>query len=180
MILTWWLTHPSAQLEARAEAAPACGLGLACRALELLYAAVLSGHTGVQLAAPRRQTVSRRAGLPSPCRRGRDSRAYRRVVQCFADHQCLPRAGPGETGSAPSWKRTQAHRARRWLSDLHGTWHELRAGCGRPDSDWQGGYDQLPCRSSLRVAREDETWYHAPRWNWVREDRCPASSLSRR
>jgi hypothetical protein len=93
---------------------------------------------------------------------GRDSACYRKVVQCFADHRCLPRAKAGKDGICPV---TDANRKSvvqlKDLGELTGTWHEIRGrNCGRAGSQWQGGYDALKCRSSSWVIHKDATWYH--------------------
>ncbi|MBN2800639.1 MAG: hypothetical protein JXX28_15965 [Deltaproteobacteria bacterium] len=93
---------------------------------------------------------------------GVDSRPYRRVVQCFADHACLPRAPEGLDGACPvTPENTGSIVPVESLSQLEGTWLELRGrNCGRPDSTWQGGYDHLGCRSSSWVPAGGDTWYH--------------------
>ena len=93
---------------------------------------------------------------------GRNNSCYRELVQCFADHRCLPRAEAGKDGICP------VHDGNREsivsiasLGELTGTWNEVRGrNCGRPDSRWQGGYDALECRSSSWVVHGDRTWYH--------------------
>ena len=168
VILTWWLTHPSALAgsQSRGPNTLACGLGHCSAAL---LSCSMQPSCRATLGCNRRCSEEADGGpgeqachLLCQVEEGRDSRAYRRVVQCFADHQCLPRAEAGRDGICPVTEENSERIVPvAELSDLHGTWHELRGrNCGRPDSDWQGGYDQLPCRSSSWVAREDETWYH--------------------
>ncbi len=93
---------------------------------------------------------------------GKDSDCYRKVVQCFADNRCLPRAEEGKDGICPVTVANQSSVIKVGsLAELTGTWREVRGrNCGRPDSKWQGGYDKLKCRSSSWVAHEDSTWYH--------------------
>ena len=93
---------------------------------------------------------------------GRDSACYRKVVQCFADHRCLPRARAGKDGICPVTTTTQERVIRLTdISTLEGTWHELRGrNCGREGSRWQGGYDALKCRSSSWVPEGERMWYH--------------------
>ena len=93
---------------------------------------------------------------------GRDSACYRKVVQCFADHRCLPRAPSGRDGLCPvtqdNWTSTLPIPQ---LTDLTGTWHEVRGrNCGRANSRWEGGYDALECRSSSWVVHGTAVWYH--------------------
>jgi hypothetical protein len=93
---------------------------------------------------------------------GLGSKSYRKVVQCFADNTCLPRAEEGRDGVCPVNQDTMASTvAVESLADLQGTWREVRGrNCGRPDSNWQGGYDALECRSSSWVLHDGEIWYH--------------------
>ena len=93
---------------------------------------------------------------------GKDSNCYRKVVQCFADNRCLPRAEEGKDGICPVTAANQSSVIKVGsLAELTGTWREVRGrNCGRPNSKWQGGYDKLKCRSSSWVMHKDSIWYH--------------------
>jgi hypothetical protein len=93
---------------------------------------------------------------------GNNSALYREVVQCFAENSCLPRSEEGRDGICPVDENTLPLTIRvESLEGLEGTWREVRGrNCGRPDTNWQGGYDALECRSSSWVSHQDETWYH--------------------
>jgi hypothetical protein len=47
------------------------------------------------------------------------------------------------------------------LDEIEGTWLEVRGlNCGVPGSNWEGGYDALPCRSSSWIYDAQKWWYH--------------------
>ena len=93
---------------------------------------------------------------------GLNNKDYRNVVQCFADNNCLPRAEKGRDGICPvNEDNISTIVPLKDLEELSGTWREVRGrNCGQPDSNWQGGYDALKCRSSSWVLHEGQTWYH--------------------
>ncbi len=94
--------------------------------------------------------------------RGNASDVYRRMIQCFADNGCLPTLPPDTDGRCPVTSETiHLVPVLDSLESLQGTWREVRGrNCGVPESDWEGGYDALPCRSSSWVFRDGRWWYH--------------------
>jgi hypothetical protein len=93
---------------------------------------------------------------------GADSRMYSPLVQCFADNDCLPTLPEGTDGQCPVTSEN-IHKVHvlESLDEIEGTWLEVRGlNCGVPGSNWEGGYDALPCRSDSWVSYGDQWWYH--------------------
>jgi len=93
---------------------------------------------------------------------GRESERYSLLVQCFADNGCLPTLPKGTDGQClvTSENIHKVH-VLASLDEIEGTWLEIRGlNCGVPGSNWEGGYDALPCRSSSWVYYAQEWWYY--------------------
>ena len=93
---------------------------------------------------------------------GEQSEIYRSLVQCFADNGCLPTLPEGTDGRCVVTSEN-IHKVRvlENLDEIEGTWLEVRGlNCGVPGSNWEGGYDALPCRSSSWVYYAQQWWYH--------------------
>lgn len=93
---------------------------------------------------------------------GRSSEIYRQLVQCFANNGCLPTLPEGRDGRClvTSENMHKVH-VLESLDEIAGTWLEVRGlNCGVPGSNWEGGYDALPCRSSSWVHLASQWWYH--------------------
>lgn len=94
---------------------------------------------------------------------GGQSGVYQNLIQCFADNGCLPTLPEGTDGrclvDAGNAHKVQVLSS---LDEISGTWLEIRGlNCGVPGSNWEGGYDALPCRSSAWVYNAQQWWYHA-------------------
>lgn len=89
--------------------------------------------------------------------RGRDSEIYRSLVQCFADNGCLPTLPEGTDGQClVTDENVHQVDVLGSLDEIEGTWREtLGLNCGVPGSDWEGGYDALPCSSDSWVFHEN-------------------------
>lgn len=93
---------------------------------------------------------------------GEKSEMYSYLVQCFADNGCLPTLPEGTDGQClvTSENIHKVH-VLDSLDEIEGTWLEVRGlNCGVPGSNWEGGYDALPCRSSSWVFNAQQWWYH--------------------
>lgn len=93
---------------------------------------------------------------------GEKSEIYSLLVRCFADNGCLPTLPEGTDGQCVVTSEN-IHKVHvlKSLSELEGTWLEIRGlNCGVPGSNWEGGYDALPCRSSSWVSNAQQWWYH--------------------
>jgi hypothetical protein len=93
---------------------------------------------------------------------GNFSEIYSALVQCFAERGCLPSLPAGTDGQClvTSENIHKVHILDS-LEDIEGTWLEVRGlNCGVPGSNWEGGYDALPCRSDAWVFQADQWWYH--------------------
>lgn len=93
---------------------------------------------------------------------GEESEIYSSLVQCFADNGCLPTLPEGTDGQCLV-TRENIHKVYvlESLDEIEGTWREIRGlNCGVPGSNWEGGYDALPCRSSSWVYYAQQWWYH--------------------
>lgn len=93
---------------------------------------------------------------------GEKSEIYRDLIQCFADNRCLPSLPEGTDGRCLV-TRENIHKvhALKSLDEIKGTWLEIRGlNCGVPGSNWEGGYDALPCRASSWVSAAEKWWYH--------------------
>ncbi len=93
---------------------------------------------------------------------GERSEIYRNLVQCFASNGCLPTLPEGTDGQClvTSANIDKIH-VLQGLDEIEGTWLEIRGlNCGVPGSNWEGGYDALPCRSSSWVWKAQQWWYH--------------------
>ncbi len=93
---------------------------------------------------------------------GEKSEVYSFLVQCFADNGCLPALPEGTDGrclvTSENFHKVHVLGS---LDEIEGTWLEVRGmNCGVPGSGWEGGYDDLPCRSSSWVYHADKWWYH--------------------
>ena len=98
-----------------------CGLGNCPGAL---IGCTFSGDCRATLACNRKCSKIFKSGageqtchLLCQVEEGRDSTCYRKVVQCFADHRCLPRAKAGKDGICPV---TDANRKDAVFSDPDG------------------------------------------------------------
>lgn len=93
---------------------------------------------------------------------GEDSEIYSSLVQCFADNGCLPTLPEGTDGQCPVTSEN-IHKVHvlQSLDEIEGTWLETRGlNCGVPGSNWEGGYDALPCRADSWVRNAGQWWYH--------------------
>lgn len=93
---------------------------------------------------------------------GQMSEGYSPLVQCFANNGCLPTLPAGTDGKCPvnSENMHKVHVLKN-LSEIEGTWLEVRGlNCGVAGSNWEGGYDALPCRSDSWVFNAGKWWYH--------------------
>lgn len=93
---------------------------------------------------------------------GENSEIYGLLVQCFADNGCLPTLPQGTDGRCLVTSEN-VHKVYllESLDEIEGTWLEVRGlNCGVPGSNWEGGYDALPCRSSSWVYNAHQWWYH--------------------
>ncbi len=93
---------------------------------------------------------------------GETSEIYRSLVQCFARNGCLPSLPKGTDGRClvTSDNIHKVH-VLESLDEIEGTWLETRGlNCGVPGSNWEGGYDALPCRSDSWVYHAQQWWYH--------------------
>jgi hypothetical protein len=93
---------------------------------------------------------------------GQESEVYADLVQCFADNGCLPTLPEGTDGRCVVTSEN-IHKVHvlHSLDEIEGTWREIRGlNCGVPGSNWEGGYDALPCRSSSWVYNAQQWWYH--------------------
>lgn len=93
---------------------------------------------------------------------GNKSEIYGSLVQCFADNGCLPILPEGTDGQCPVTSEN-IHKVYvlESLDEIEGTWLEIRGlNCGVPGSNWEGGYDALPCASDSWVYNAQQWWYH--------------------
>jgi len=93
---------------------------------------------------------------------GEESEIYSSLVQCFAGNGCLPTLPEGTDGQCPVTSEN-IHKVYVLgsLDEIEGTWLEVRGlNCGVPGSNWEGGYDALPCRSDSWVCQAQQWWYH--------------------
>lgn len=93
---------------------------------------------------------------------GQESEIYGSLVQCFADNSCLPTLPEGTDGQCVVTSEN-VHKVHvlESLDELEGTWLEVRGlNCGVPGSNWEGGYDALPCASDSWVFAAGQWWYH--------------------
>lgn len=93
---------------------------------------------------------------------GQESNTYSPLVQCFAENGCLPTLPEGTDGQCPVTS-DNIHNVivLENLDEIQGTWREIRGlNCGVPGSNWEGGYDALPCRSDSWVYYAYQWWYH--------------------
>lgn len=93
---------------------------------------------------------------------GGGSEIYDTLIQCFADNGCLPTL-PADTDGRCLVSSDNIHQVHvlASLDEIAGTWREIRGlNCGVSGSNWEGGYDSLPCRSSSWVYRAQQWWYH--------------------
>ncbi len=93
---------------------------------------------------------------------GAKSELYGVLVQCFAENGCLPSLPDGTDGQClVTSENIQDVYVPGSLEELEGTWLEVRGlNCGVPGSNWEGGYDALPCRSSSWIFNANQWWYH--------------------
>lgn len=93
---------------------------------------------------------------------GQRSEIYRLLVRCFADNGCLPSLPAGTDGRCVvTGENIHEVHVLESLDEIEGTWWEVRGlNCGVPGSNWEGGYDALPCRSSSWVNIAQRWWYH--------------------
>ncbi len=93
---------------------------------------------------------------------GEESEIYGYLVQCFADNGCLPSLPEGTDGRCLVTSENIHHvHVLGSLDEIEGTWREVRGlNCGEPGSNWEGGYDALPCRASSWVFNAEQWWYH--------------------
>lgn len=94
---------------------------------------------------------------------GEMNETYRQLVQCFAENGCLPKLPEGKDGQClVTSESIQNVYVLQSLDEIRGTWLEIRGlNCGVPGSNWEGGYDALPCRSSSWVYSGQQWWYVA-------------------
>lgn len=126
---------------------PACRETLACNAE--------CGSSGAR-------TDQQACHLACQLAQGQESEIYTDLVQCFADNDCLPTLPQGRDGQClvTSANIHEVH-VLASLDEIEGTWREIRGlNCGIPGSNWEGGYDALPCRSSSWVSNAQRWWYH--------------------
>ena len=93
---------------------------------------------------------------------GEESEIYRSLIQCLADNGCLPTL-PESTDGQCLVTGENMHKVHVLgsLEEIEGTWREIRGlNCGVPGSNWEGGYDALPCRSSSWVFNTQQWWYY--------------------
>jgi hypothetical protein len=93
---------------------------------------------------------------------GRMSAIYGSLVQCFANNACLPTLPAGTDGQClvTSENIHKVH-VLESFDEIEGTWLEIRGlNCGVPGSNWEGGYDALPCASDSWVHIAQQWWYH--------------------
>lgn len=93
---------------------------------------------------------------------GGTSEIYSALIQCFAENGCLPTLPEGTDGRCVVTDDNihNVHVLEN-LGELEGTWLETRGlNCGVPGSNWEGGYDALPCRSDSWVFAAEQWWYH--------------------
>ena len=105
---------------------------------------------------------------------GDTSQAYGPLVQCFAKNGCLPTLPEGTDGRCPvtSENIDKVHVLAR-LDEIEGTWRETRGlNCGVAGSNWEGGYDALPCRSDSWVYNAQQWWYHTSFCTPAADGRC--------
>ena len=93
---------------------------------------------------------------------GKQSEIYGSLVQCFADNGCLPTLPEGTDGRCVvTSENIHEVQVLESLDEIEGTWLEIRGlNCGVPGSNWEGGYDALPCRSSSWIYNAQQWWYH--------------------
>ena len=93
---------------------------------------------------------------------GEESEIYSLLVQCFAGNGCLPTLPEGTDGQClVTGENVHKVHVLGSLDEIEGTWLEVRGlNCGVPGSNWEGGYDALPCRSSSWVYHAQQWWYH--------------------
>ena len=106
--------------------------------------------------------------------RGEQSESYRLLVQCFADNGCLPTLPEGTDGRCVVTSEN-IHKVHvlESLDEIEGTWLEVRGlNCGVPGSNWEGGYDALPCRSDSWVYHAEQWWYHTSFCDPARDGSC--------
>ena len=130
-----------------------CALEPACR--EILACNSECGSAGVQ-------SDQQACHLFCQLAQGEQSDIYGFLVQCFADNGCLPTLPEGTDGQCPVTSEN-IHKVHvlESLDEIEGTWLETRGlNCGVPGSNWEGGYDALPCRSSSWVYNAQQWWYH--------------------
>lgn len=94
--------------------------------------------------------------------KGKQSQIYSYLVQCFADSGCLPTLPVGTDGQClVTGENIHKVHVLNSLDEIEGTWLEIRGlNCGVPGSNWEGGYDALPCRSSSWVHTAQQWWYY--------------------
>lgn len=93
---------------------------------------------------------------------GEESEIYSLLVQCLASGGCLPTLPEGTDGQClVTGESIHKVHVLASLDEIEGTWREVRGrNCGVPGSNWEGGYDALPCRSSSWVCNAGQWWYH--------------------
>ena len=93
---------------------------------------------------------------------GEESEMYSSLVQCFADNGCLPSLPEGTDGQClVTSENIHKVYVLASLDEIEGTWLETRGmNCGVPGSNWEGGYDALPCRADSWVHNAGQWWYH--------------------
>ncbi len=126
---------------------PACRATLACNAA--------CGSGGAQ-------SEQQACHLACQLSQGAQSDVYNSLVQCFADHGCLPTLPAGTDGRCVvTSENSHQVQVLESLAEIAGTWLEIRGlNCGVPGSHWEGGYDALPCRASSWVYCAQQWWYH--------------------
>jgi hypothetical protein len=126
---------------------PACSETLACHAA--------CGSAGTE-------SNQQACHLACQLAQGEESETYKLLIQCFAENGCLPTLPEGTDGRClvTSENIHKVH-VLESLHEIEGTWLEIRGlNCGVPGSNWEGGYDALPCRSSSWVFGAQQWWYH--------------------
>ncbi|NLX12601.1 MAG: hypothetical protein GXY44_02970 [Phycisphaerales bacterium] len=130
-----------------------CVLEPACR--ETLTCNSQCGSAGVR---------SQQQACHLACQLDQGSRSgiYSSLVQCFANNGCLPTLPEGTDGQCLV-NSDNIHKVHvlESLDELDGTWLEIRGlNCGVPGSNWEGGYDALPCASDSWIYHAQQWWYH--------------------
>lgn len=105
---------------------------------------------------------------------GQENETYRMLVQCLANSGCLPSLSEGTDGRClVTGENIHKVYVLESLDALAGTWLEVRGlNCGAPGSNWEGGYDALPCRSSSWIYNAQRWWYHTSFCNPTEDVSC--------